>query len=99
MVIQGQRKTGSVDARTLKWKKFSGGELPGRPVVKTPPFDVEGSGSISGRGAEIPLCLTAKIQNRKQKRYCNRFSKGLKNVHVKKNLKSNGGCPYGHNYA
>ena len=56
----------------------------GGPVVKTAPFNAKGSGSISGWGAEIPYISQPKNQNRKQKQYCNRFSKGLKNVPVKK---------------
>ena len=50
-------------------------------------------GSIPGQGARIPHASGPKIQNRKQKQCCNKFSKDLKNgPHKKKkieNLKKN----------
>ena len=48
-------------------------------MIKTSPFNAEGAGLISGRGAKIPHGLMAKKnQNTKQKQYCNTFNKDLK---------------------
>ena len=44
-------------------------------------------GSIPGQGAKIPHASQPKNQNIKQKQYCNKFNKDLKNgPHQKKNL-------------
>ena len=53
--------------------------LPGSPVIKTSPSNAGGAGSIPGRGAKIPYALWPKKQSSKQKQYCNRFNKDLKN--------------------
>ena len=53
--------------------------LPGSPVIKTSPSNAGGAGSIPGRGAKIPHALWPKKQSSKQKQYCNRFNKDLKN--------------------
>ena len=42
-------------------------DFPHGPVVKTPPSNSEGVGSIPGRGAKIPHALKPKNQNIKQK--------------------------------
>ena len=56
------------------------GDFPGGPVVKTSPSKAGGVGSIPGHGANIPHALEAKKkQNIKQKQYCNKFNKDLKN--------------------
>ena len=71
-------------------------DFPGSPVVKTSPSNAEGTGSIPGRGANIPHASWPKNQNIKQKQYCNKFSKDFKNgPHKKKNLKNK--CMY-HKY-
>ena len=47
--------------KTSSWRGFSGG-----PAVKTSPPSAEGSGPISGRGAEshMPHCKRTKTENR-----------------------------------
>ena len=52
------------------------GDFPGGPVVKTLLSNAGGVGSMPGQGAKIPLASWTKKQNRKQKRYCNKFNKG-----------------------
>ena len=42
------------------------------------PSSVGSTGSVPGRGANIPHASWPEIQNIKQKRYCNRFSKDFK---------------------
>ena len=60
-------------------------DFPGGPVVNTLPSSEAGAGLIPGRGAEIPHASWPKNQNMKQKQYCNKFSKDLKNgPHPKK---------------
>ena len=60
-------------------------EFPGGPVVKTSPSNARGAGSIPGRGAKIPHAFQPKNQNIKQKQYCNKFNKDVKNgAHQKK---------------
>ena len=53
-------------------------------MVRTLPSNVGGAGSIPGQGVKIPYASKPKNQNIKQKRYCNKFNKDLKMVHVKK---------------
>ena len=53
-------------------------------VVKTLPSNVGGMGLIPDWGAKIPHALWPKPQNIKQKQYCNKFSKDLKNGPHKK---------------
>ena len=63
-------------------------DFPGGPVVKTSPSNAGGAGSIPGRGAGILCASWPENQNVKQKQYCNKFNKELKNgPHQKKNLK------------
>ena len=57
-------------------------------MVKTLPSNAEGAGSTPGQGVEIPHALPAKKtkQNIRQKQYCNKFNKHLKNDSKSKNL-------------
>ena len=72
---------------TQSWQLFpyivngykESGDFPGGPVVKTLPSRAEGAGSIPGRGAKIPDAPWPKNQNIKQKQYCSKFNKDLKN--------------------
>ena len=51
-------------------------DFPGGPVVKTSPFKARGVGSIPGWKAKIPNALRPKkLQNVKQKQYCNKVHK------------------------
>ena len=60
-------------------------DFPGGPVVKTSPSNAGGVGLIPGRGAKIPHASWPKNRNIKQKQYCNKFNKDLKNgPHQKK---------------
>ena len=70
-------------------RKRKAGGFPGSPVVKTPPSNAGGAGSIPGQGAKTPHTSRPKNQNIKQNQYCNKFNKDLKKkiVHIKKNLK------------
>ena len=61
-------------------------DFPGGPVVKTSPSNAGGEGSIPGWGAKIPHASWPKIQNIKQKQYCNIFNKDFKNGPHQKNL-------------
>ena len=54
-------------------------DFPGGPVIKTLPSSAGGAGSIPGQGTKIPHALRSKNGNTKQKQYCNKFNKGLKN--------------------
>ena len=61
-------------------------------MVKTPPSNAGGEGSIPGWGAKIPHASQPKNQNRKQRQYCNKFkfNKDFKNgLHFLKILKKN----------
>ena len=59
--------------------------FPGGPVVKTSHSNTGGEGLIPGRGAKIPYASRPKTQNIKQKQYCNKFNKDIKNgPHQKK---------------
>ena len=51
----------------------------GSPVVKTLPSNARGVGLIPGLGAKITHASWSKHQNIKQKQYCNKFNKDLKN--------------------
>ena len=62
-------------------------DLPRSPVVRTSPSNAAGVGSIPGQEAKIPHASWPKNQNIKQKQYCNKFSKTLNMVHIKKSLK------------
>ena len=63
-------------------------DFPGDSVVKTPPFNAGGAGSIPGQGVNTPHTLWPKNQNLKQKQYCNKFNKDFKNgPHQKKIFK------------
>ena len=54
-------------------------------MVKTSPSNAGGAGLIPGWGAKIPHASWPKNQNIKQKQYCNKFNKDLKNgPHQKK---------------
>ena len=58
-------------------------EYPGGPVVKTSPSKAGGSGLIPSQGnASWP-----KIQNKKQKQYCNKFNEDFKKWPASKYLK------------
>ena len=57
-------------------------------MVKISPSNAGVAGSIPGSGAEIPPATWPKIQNIKQKQYCNKFSKDFSNgPHQKKKKK------------
>ena len=59
-------------------------------MVKLLPSNAGVAGSIPGSGAEIPPATWPKIQNIKQKQYCNKFSKDFKNdPHQEKSKKKN----------
>ena len=62
--------------RAFKEINWVGRDFPGGPVVKTLLSNAGGVGSMPGQGAKIPLASWPKKQNRKQKRYCNKFNKG-----------------------
>ena len=59
-------------------------------MVKTSPSNAGGAGSIPGQGAKTPHVFQSKTQNIKQKQNCYKFSKTLKIVHIKKNLRKKG---------
>ena len=61
-------------------------DFPGGPVVKTPPSNAGGAGSIPGPGPKISHALQPKHQNIKQKQYCNKFNKDFKNGQQQKYL-------------
>ena len=54
-------------------------------VVKISPSSAGGVGSIPGQGARIPHASVPKKQNKKQKKYCNKLSKDLKNGPYQRN--------------
>ena len=60
-------------------------DFPGGPVVKTSLSNEGGYTLILGQGAKILHVLWTKIQNIKQKQYCNKFNKDFKNGPLKKN--------------
>ena len=53
-------------------------DFPGGPVVETLPANAGGVGLIPGRRAKIPHTWSPKQGNTKQKQYCNKFNKDLK---------------------
>jgi len=53
-------------------------------VVKTSHSNAGSQGSIPGEEAKIPHAFWPKRQNIKQKHYCNKFNKGIKNVPYQK---------------
>ena len=56
-------------------------------MVKTLPSNAGAAGSIPGQGAKIPHASRPKNQNIKEKQYCNKFNKDLKNgPHQKKKI-------------
>ena len=56
-----------------------GRDFPRGPVVKTSLSNRWNAGSILGQGVKIPHASGPKKQNIKQKQYCNKFKKTLKN--------------------
>ena len=54
-------------------------DFPGHPVVETLLSNAGGVGLIPGWGAKIPHASGPKNQNIKQKQYCNKLNKDLKN--------------------
>ena len=68
--------------------KMQWGHFPGGPGAKTSPSRTAGASWISGREAKIPHASWPKIQNIKQRQYCNKV-KTLKMVYLKKNLIKN----------
>ena len=61
----------------LLWKAIIFWDFPGSPVIKTT-FQCRCAGSIPGQEAKIPGDLQPKSQI-KEKQYCNKFNKDLKN--------------------
>ena len=60
-------------------------DLPGDPVVKASPTKAVGVGSIPRQRAKIPQASCPENQNIRQRQYCNKFNKDLKNgPHQKK---------------
>ena len=55
------------------------GNFLGSPMVKTSPSNGAGTGSIPGWRAKMPRASRPENQNRRQKQYCNKFNKDLKN--------------------
>ena len=61
-------------------------------MVKTSPSNAGGAGSIPGHDIKIPHVSQPKIQNIKQKQYCNKFNKDFKDgPHQKKLSNSHNG--------
>ena len=58
-------------------------------MVKTLSSDAGGASLIPGREAMVPHASWPNNQNIKQKQYCNKFSKALKIVHIKKRFLKN----------
>ena len=69
-------------------------DFPGGPVVKTPPSNMGGAGSIPGREVKSPHALRPKKRKRniKQKQYCNKLNKDFKIIHI--NKKKNNKTPH-----
>ena len=67
----------TIDLSSMKKYKYR--HFPEGPVVKTLSSDAGGAVSIPGWGAKISCTLRPKNQNIKQKQYCNKFNKDLKN--------------------
>ena len=53
-------------------------ESPGSPAIKILSSSARGVGLTPGWGAKIPHALQPRIQNIKQKQYCNKFNKDFK---------------------
>ena len=68
----------TLDSKKKK-KRCHNRDFPGGSVVRTLPSDAGHAGSIPGQGVKVPHTSGPKIQNIKQKQYCNRFSKDFKN--------------------
>ena len=66
----------------MQWWHFPGG-----PATKTLPPSAKGAGSIPGQGVKIPHALGPQNRDIKQKQYCNKFNKDLKNGPHQKILK------------
>ena len=63
-------------------------DFPGSPVVEISPSNAGGAGSIHCQGAKIPHGSGPKLQNIKQKQYCNKFNEDFKNGPHQKEKKS-----------
>ena len=62
-----------------KDKRGRCGDFFGSPVIKTSPSNEGDVGLIPDQGVKILHTLWPKKQNIQQKKYCNKFSKDLKN--------------------
>ena len=62
----------------IRFKRKDHRTSPCGPAVKTLPYNARGMGSIPGQEAKIPHALWPKNQNTKQRRYYNKFNKGLR---------------------
>ena len=69
-----------------KFLKFTGGDFPGGPMVKTSSSKTGGADLIPGQGGKIPNASQLKNQNIKQRQYCNKFNKDFKNGVSKMNI-------------
>ena len=67
----------------------TGQDVPGGSVVRTPHPNAGSAGLIPDWETKIPQALGPKEQNIKQKRYCNKFNKDLKNGPHPKNILKN----------
>ena len=80
------------------WLEANQWNLPGGPVVKTPPFNAASVGLMPSRGAKIPCASWPENQNIKQEWYCNKFNKDIKNGPHQKNLKKIVPCHWDEKY-
>lgn len=55
------------------------GDFPDCSLVKTPPSNAGGEGSVPGLGTKIPYASQPKIQDIRQQQYCNKFNEDFKN--------------------
>ena len=62
-------------------------------MVTTSLSSAGGTGLIPGQGARIPHASGARNQNRKQKQYCNKFTKDFKQKQASKQTKKHGLSP------
>ena len=69
-----------------KKKKWYNRDFPGGSIVRTLPSDAGHAGSIPDQGAKIPHTSGPKIQNIKQKQYCNKFNKNFIKWSTSKNF-------------
>ena len=81
------KKRASHCFRVMRLKISRGRDFPGSPVVKTLPSNAGDVGSIPGWGDKIPHASGAKKP--KQRQYCDKFSKDLKDT--KRKLHYSGG--------